>query len=119
MTGRLRVLLLPSVPYEPLWRGHARGENPIATVPGALLRAHGIACDLLDPGAWPRNPFGRMHPFYRAFDPVRLARAWFARRRYDLVVSGNDAAAFGLISLRRLFGGRTPIAIWDFSPATT
>jgi glycosyltransferase involved in cell wall biosynthesis len=87
-------------------------------VPDALLRAEGIDCERLDPGAWPRNPLGHLHPFYRAFDPARLARAWWSRRRYDLIVSGNDAAAFALVSLRRVLGGRTPIAIWDFSPDT-
>lgn len=113
----MRVLLLPSVPYEPLWRLHAAGEHPIPTMPPALLRSEGIEVDSIDPGAWPRNPFGRMHPFFRAFDPLRLLRAILTHRRYDLVVSGNDSVAVGLVAVRRLLRLRMRIAIWDFSPA--
>lgn len=115
----MRVLLLPSVPYEPLWRLHAAGEHPIPTMPPALLRAEGIEVDSIDPGAWPRNPFGRMHPFFRAFDPLRLLRATFTHRRYDLIVSGNDSVAFALVTVRRFLRLRMRIAIWDFSPSET
>jgi glycosyltransferase involved in cell wall biosynthesis len=115
----VRVLLLPSVPYEPLWRLHAAGEHPIPTMPPALLLAEGIEVDSIDPGAWPWNPFGRMHPFFRAFDPVRLLRAILTHRRYDLIVSGNDSVAVGLVAARRLLRLRMRIAIWDFSPSET
>ncbi len=112
------MLLLPSVPYGPQWQAHAAGEHPIPTMPDALLRAHGVICDRIDPGPWPRNPLGRLHPFYRAFDPLRLARALLRHRRYDLVVSGNDAVAFALITARRLLRLRMTVLIWDFSPDT-
>jgi glycosyltransferase involved in cell wall biosynthesis len=112
----VRVLLLPSVPYEPLWRLHAAGAHPIPTMPPALLRALGIEGDAIDPGPWPWNPLGRMHPFFRAFDPIRLLRALARRHRYDLLVSGNDSVAFALVTARRLLGLRMKILIWDFSP---
>jgi len=114
----VRVLLLPSVPYGPLWRLHAAGEHPIPTMPDALLCAHGVISDRIDPGSFPWNPLGRLHPFYRAFDPLRLLRALVQHRRYDLVVSGNDAAAFALITARRLLRLRMKVLIWDFSPDT-
>ncbi len=112
----VRVLLLPSVPYGPQWQLHAAGQHPIPTMPDALLRLHGIECDRLDPGPWPWNPLGRLHPFYRAFDPLRLLRALLRHRRYELVVSGNDAAAFALVTARRLLRLRMKVLIWDFSP---
>lgn len=115
----MRVLLLPSVPYEPLWRLHAAGQHPIPTMPPALLLAEGIGVDSIDPGAWPWNPFGRMHPFFRAFDPLRLLRAILTHRRYDLIVSGNDSVAVGMVAARRLLRLRMRIAIWDFSPSDT
>jgi len=110
------VLLLQSVPYGPQWQAHAAGEHPMPTMPPELLRANGILCDSVDPGPWPWNPLGRLHPFYRAFDPIRLLRAILTRRRYDLIVSGNDAAAFALVSVRRLLRLRMTVLIWDFSP---
>jgi glycosyltransferase involved in cell wall biosynthesis len=113
------VLLLPSVPYEPLWRLHAAGEHPIPTMPPASLRDLGIAVDSIDPGRWPWNPVGRMHPFYRAFDPIRLMRAIATRRRYHLLVSGNDSVAAALVWARRRFGLRMRVLIWDFSPTET
>ena len=112
-----RVLLLPSVPYEPLWRLHAAGEYPRPTVTEELRRDHDFVIDSIDPGTGWKNPFGRKHPFFRAFDPWRILRVLIARRHYDLIVSGNDSAAAALILTRRLFGFRTPIVIWDFSPA--
>lgn len=115
----MRVLLLPSVPYEPLWQAHAAGAHPMPTIPPAMLRAAGIVVDSIDPGAWPRNPFARMHPFYRAFDPLRLLRALGTRGRYDLIVSGNDSVAFALVSVRRFLRLRMRIAIWDLSPTET
>jgi glycosyltransferase involved in cell wall biosynthesis len=113
----MRVLLLPSVPYEPLWRLHAAGEHPRPMVTEELRRDHGIIVDSIDPDTGWRNPFGRKAPFYRAFDPLRILRVLIARRDYDLVVSGNDSAAAALVALRWLFRFRTPIVIWDLSPA--
>ena len=113
----MRVLLLPSVPYEPLWRLHAAGDAPKPTVSQELLRDHGIVTDSIDPGTDWKNPFGRMHPFFRAFDPLRLLRVLVARRDYDLVISGNDGVAAALVAARGVFRFRAPIVIWDFSPA--
>ena len=113
----MRVLLLPSVPYEPLWRLHAAGEAPKPTVSQELLRDHGIVTDSIDPGTDWKNPFGRMHPFFRAFDPLRVLRVLMARRDYDLVISGNDSVAAALVAARGVFRFRAPIVIWDFSPA--
>lgn len=112
----LCVLLLPSVPYDPLWQLHREGRHPLPTVTRELA-ALGVHVDSIDPDTSWRNPFGRKHTFFRAFDPLRIARVLLARRHYDLVVSGNDSAAAALIHTRRLFRFRTPIAIWDLSPA--
>ena len=113
----MRVLLLPSVPYEPLWRLHAAGAHPRPTVTEELARDHGIVVDSIDPDTGWKNPLGRKHPFLRAYDPLRTLRVLMARRDYDLVVSGNDGAAMALVEAQKLFRFRTPIAIWDFSPA--
>lgn len=114
----MRVLLLPSVPYEPLWRDHAAGAHPRPTVTEELRRDHGIFVDSIDPDTGRKNPFGRMHPFFRSFDPVRALRVLIGRRGYDLVISGNDGAAAALLATRGLFRFRTPVIIWDFSPTT-
>lgn len=114
----VRVLLLPSVPYEPLWRLHARGEHPRPAVTQELARDHAIVIDSIDPGTGWKNPFGRRHPFLRAFDPLRTLRVLLVQRRYDLIVSGNDGAAAALVQARRLVPFRTPVVIWDLSPAT-
>ena len=112
-----RVLLLPSLAYEPLWRQHAAGEGPRPTVTEELRRDQGIDIDTIDPGSRRVDPFGQAHPFFRGIDPLRALTIVLTRRRYDLVVSGNDGAAVALIAARRLFRFTTPIAIWDLSPA--
>jgi glycosyltransferase involved in cell wall biosynthesis len=112
----MRILLLPSVPYEPLWRLHAAGEHPKPTVTNELHDL-GITIDSIDPDTGWKNPFGRMAPYFRALDPLRTLRVLVAKRNYDLIVSGNDSAAAALIEARWLFRFRTPIVIWDFSPA--
>lgn len=115
MTARpLRVLLLPSLPYGRL----AAEDGPRRMVTEELRRDHGITVDCIDPDSGWKNPFGRRHPFFRAMDPMRALRVMVARRDYDLIVSGNDGAAVALLALRRLFRFRTPIVVWDLSPAT-
>ncbi len=113
----MRILLLPSVPKDQLWVLHAAGEHPRPSVTEELRRDQDVQTDTIDPATGFLNPFGRMHPFFRAFDPFRILRVLIARRGYDLVVSGNDSAAAALIELRGLFRFRTPIVIWDFAPA--
>ncbi|MSP03130.1 MAG: glycosyltransferase [Acetobacteraceae bacterium] len=113
----MRVLLLPSIPYGPLERLAAVGDHPRPGVTEELRRDHGIDVDTLDPDTSWKNPFGRMHPFFRGLDPLRSLRVLIARRNYDLIVSGNDGAAVALTAARGLFWFRTPIVIWDLSPA--
>ncbi len=116
--ARLRVLLLTSIPYAPRESLAARGEHPRPMVAAELRRDHGIDVDVRDPGADWKNPFRNKHPFFRGLDPVRALRVMAARRHYDLVVSGNDGAAVSLVALRKIFRFRTPIVVWDLSPAT-
>ena len=115
--ARLRVLLLTSIPYAPLEAAAARGDGPRPMVAEELRRDHGIDVDVVDPGLGWTNPFRKSHPFFRGLDPARALGTMLWRRDYDLVVSGNDGAEVSLIALRGLFRFRTPIVVWDLSPA--
>jgi len=115
---RLRVLVLPSIPYAPDLRSYAPGSGPDPRAFWNALAANGIDVDLLDPTGFPLNPFAGKHPLLQSIDPFRSLVVVLGRRNYDLVVTGNEGAAVLLVLLRRWFRFRTPILVWDLSPAT-
>ncbi len=115
---RIRVLLLPSIPYAPSRQNFAPGSGPDRSAFFQALAAHGVDVDLLDPTGFPLNPLAGKHPLLQSFDLYRTLTVLLGRRDYDLVLSGNEGAAVLLVLLRRWFRFRTPILIWDLSPAT-
>ena len=112
------MLVLPSIPYAPSRQNFAPGSGPDRSAFFQALAAHGVDVDLLDPTGFPLNPLAGKHPLLQSFDPYRTLTVLLGRRDYDLVLSGNEGAAVLLVLLRRWFRFRTPILIWDLSPAT-
>lgn len=117
-SGRLRVLLLVSNPRLALQTNYVPDERPNPFDFWRMLAQHGVDVDIMDPTPWPLNPLARWHPFYRSLDAYRALKVLLYRRDYDLLISAGDGSAILPILLRRLFRFKTPILIWDLSPAT-
>jgi glycosyltransferase involved in cell wall biosynthesis len=117
-SGRLRVLLLVPNPRLALQTNYVPGEQPNPFDFWQILAQHGVDVDIMDPTPWPLNPLARWHSFYRSLDPYRALKVLLYRRDYDLLISAGDGSAALPILLRRLFRFKTPILIWDLSPAT-
>ncbi len=115
---RVRVLVLTSIPYAPFRRPVIPDSGPDRWAFFQALAEHGVDADVLDPTGFPLNPLAGKHPLLQSIDPYRSLAVLLGRRDYDLVLSGNEGAAVLLVSLRRCFRFRTPILVWDLSPAT-
>jgi glycosyltransferase involved in cell wall biosynthesis len=115
---RLRVLVLPSIPYAPYRRSYKPGIGPDPWAFTRALAADGVDVDMLDPTGFPLNPFAGKHPLLQSIDPFRSIAVLLGRRNYDLVVSGNEGAAVLLVLLRRWFRFHPPVLVWDLAPAT-
>ena len=115
---RLRLLFLASNPRLALQKNYAPGERPNPFDFWQMLSEQGIDVDIIDPTPWPLNPFAGRHPFFQSLDPYRSLKVLLCRRNYDLLVSGGEGSAIILVLLRRLFRFKTPIIVWDISPAT-
>lgn len=94
------------------------GTGPDPTAFTRELAALGIDLDMLDPTGFPFNPLAGKHPLLRSLDPCRTMAVLLFKRKYDLIVSGNEGGAVLLALLRRCFLFRTPVVIWDLSPST-
>ncbi len=114
---RIRVLLLPSLPYTPYRRSYVPGSGPDPEAFSRALAEKGVDLDTLDPTGFPLNPLAGKHPLLQSLDPYRSLTVLLGRRNYDLVISGNEGAAVLLVLLRRWFWFRTPILVWDLAPA--
>lgn len=68
---RIRVLLLPSIPYAPSRQNFAPGSGPDRSAFFQALAAHGVDVDLLDPTGFPLNPLAGKHPLLQSFDLYR------------------------------------------------
>lgn len=110
---RLRVVLLPSNPWQPMrdaWRPGA-GPDPLALY--RHLEARGLDTVLIDPGRWPLNPFAGDNTVLQAADPLRGLRVLTAWRDADLVLTVFEGAALPLEWLRGLFRFRVPVVMWE------
>ena len=74
---------------------------------------------VLNPLSPPYNPWGRGHPFFAGFDPLRALDVILRHRSADLVISVFESGAVVLLLLRRLFLFRKPVALWDVSVGST
>ncbi len=83
---RVRVLVLPSIPYAPDLRRYEPGSGPDPRAFWTALAANGVDVDLLDPTGFPLNPFAGKHPLLQSIDPFRSIAVLLGRRNYDLVV---------------------------------
>ena len=114
---RLKVLLLPPQAVGGYRDGYAPDACPDPFDLERRLAAEGIELTTLDPAGRPWNPFVGRHPLLEGMDIWRALRILLFARRYDVVLSVMEAGAAPLVLLRRLFGFRTPIALWDLAPA--
>ena len=109
---RLRMLLLPSIRWQPNWDAFAPGAYPDPTLMYELLASeHGIDTTLMDPLGLPWNPFAGRHQVLGGLDPVRALTILTRHRDADLVLACFEPGAVALLALRRLAGFRAPIAV--------
>jgi glycosyltransferase involved in cell wall biosynthesis len=114
---RLRVLLLTPNTRSVAPQDYIPGTRPDPFDQWQQLSRCGVDVEIADPTPWPLNPLSGRHSFYQSIDPYRAFKTLLLRRSYDLVIVGQDGGAAILVLLRRLVGFRTPILIWDLSPA--
>lgn len=116
---RLRVVLLPNIPWLPTIAANCNGEGPDQGRLLRLLAGHGVDAVIHDPLSPPFNPWGRRHPFFAGFDLVRALRVMLAERSADVVVAVFESGAVVPLLLRRALFYRKPIALWDVSAGDT
>jgi glycosyltransferase involved in cell wall biosynthesis len=116
---RLKVLLLPSIPYGPFDPTSKPADGPDRQAAARALAELGIEMRCIDPYRFPLNPLAGKHPLLQSLDPVRVLHALLIGNRYDVVISGNEGAAVLLVRLRRLFRLKVPVLAWDLSPEET
>ena len=105
--------MVPPILWQPYRRGFTPGSGPNPLLLDSLLAQQGFELTVLDPYPRPWNPFGGMNSVLQSLDPLRALRILARERRFDLVVSVFEGNALPLLLLRRLFGFRTPIVLWD------
>ncbi len=109
---RLRMLLLPSIRWQPNWDAFTFGAYPDPTLMYDLLASeHAIDTTLIDPLGLPWNPFAGRHQVLGGLDPVRAMTILTRHRDADLVLACFEPGAVALLALRRLAGFRAPIAV--------
>jgi glycosyltransferase involved in cell wall biosynthesis len=114
---KLNVLLIPPQKWQPARDTHVVGTAPSeGLIDRLLIEHHDINVTLLDPNSIPLNPLERFHPIYRGIDPVRALTVLTKYRNFDLVLAVFESSALLPLLLRRLFGFRPKIVIWDIAP---
>lgn len=109
---RLRMLLLPSIRWQPNWDAFTPGAYPDPVLMYELLASeHGIDTTLMDPLGLPWNPFAGRHQVLGGLDPVRAMTILTRHRAADIVLACFEPGAAALLALRRLAGFRAPIAV--------
>lgn len=109
---RLRMLLLPSICWQPNWDAFTPGAYPDPTLMYRLLASeHAIDTTLIDPLGLPWNPFAGRHQVLGGLDPVRAMTVLTRHRDADLVLACFEPGAVALLALRRLAGFRAPVAV--------
>jgi hypothetical protein len=111
---RLRVLLLPTISWQPTWHAFRQGEAPDPVEIWTILRTqYGIDCDLVDPYPWPWNPFARKHPLLQGLDPLRGLQTLHKSRRYDVILAFSESPALLPALAKWLFRNRVRVAVCD------
>jgi len=111
---RLRMLMLPSIRWQPNWDAFTLGAYPDPTLMYHLLASeHAIDTTLIDPLGLPWNPFAGRHQVLCGLDPVRAMTILTRHRDADIVLACYEPGAVALLALRRLAGFRAPIAIGE------
>lgn len=77
-----------------------------------VLRDNGFAVETIPTYGWPWNPAAKMHNAYLGVDPLRALRVLFTRRKAAVVCAHLESGLLILL-LRRLFGFRPPVVIWE------
>ncbi len=111
---RLRMLILPSIRWQPNWDAFTPGAfpNPVMTYQ-LLARDHAIDTTLIDPFGLPWNPFAGRHQVLDGLDPARALTILTRHRRADIVLAVFEPGAVALLAWRRLAGFRARVAIGD------
>jgi len=89
------------------------GARPDHTVHNErILSSCGWETETLPTHPFPWNPFARMHNAYVGLDPLRTLRVLLGRRDADCVC-GHLESVVGVLLLRRLFGFRPKVIVWE------
>jgi glycosyltransferase involved in cell wall biosynthesis len=78
-----------------------------------FLEDQGFRIGIEDSLGLPLNPMARQHEFYSGLDPLRAARVFARRRRYDAIIAIGCASGFYPVQIRRLLGLKIPIVSID------
>ncbi len=114
--GRLRVVLTPPEPWWPQRLRHVPGSEPDPMAIYRAMAAAGVDVELMDPNPRPWNPLFGLHPVYMGLDPLRAFKVLTSRRQVDVVVSVFESSLVVTSLLRRPFGFRPAVAMWDIAP---
>jgi glycosyltransferase involved in cell wall biosynthesis len=118
LAAPLHVIVLPNRAWKPELLAFRPGEAPDPLRIHRLLAERGIVLEVLDPMPPPYNPWGRGHPLFAGFDPLRALRVLLRRRSAAMVVSVFESGAAVLLLLRRLLWFRPPVLLWDVGAAS-
>jgi glycosyltransferase involved in cell wall biosynthesis len=108
------ILIIPSIPWLPYRKSFKIGSGPNPLLIDECLHQRGFDITIFDPYKRPLNPYGGTDAvFLQSLDPLRALKILTLMRRFDLIISVFDGGSVPLLFLRKLFGFKTPIAIWD------
>jgi glycosyltransferase involved in cell wall biosynthesis len=111
---RLKMLLVPSIPWLPNWKAFVPGEMPDPIGVCKLLESeHGIDVTLIDPNGFPMNPLAGRHQVFAGLDPARALSILARHRDADVVLACFEPGAAALLALRSFARFRAKIAIID------
>lgn len=109
----IRMLMLPPGPWRRTWREFVPGTAPDPIEIFRLMAERGFRTRLVDPAAFPWNPFAGRHDLLQGLDPTRALRVLMRERDCDLVLACNESPALPLLLARSVCGFRAPIALVD------
>ncbi|MEQ1935139.1 MAG: glycosyltransferase family 4 protein, partial [Fimbriimonadaceae bacterium] len=114
--GVIRVALVPPERWGPSQQVFVPGTEPDPSQIYQEMRGHGVDFELIDPGAFFATTVGKLHPMYSGLDPLRALKLLTRYRDVDLLLSVFEASCTLPLLLRRVFGYRPKIAMWDLIP---
>lgn len=112
MSDRPLVVDLFSGGWHPRHPRQPSGPEPDSLAEQKALEAAGFDVEIIASYGWPWNPAARMHSAFRGVDPLRSLRVLLTRRRAAIIRAHMESALVPLL-LRRAFGFRPPIVIWE------